>query len=223
MRKAMKAISWLVFLAFIALSSYANWLHGTVPVARFMLAVVPVGFAASVFILEGLISAGKASRSTFAAIGFVAFASGVASYLGLYGMARDSGIGLAQAVLMPLAFDGVVLVASMGIRGFSAVAHVPAPRPVSRPRVPRVKDNVPAVSLPVSEDVPAIEGHVPEADVPMSLPGATVRDTVPRAVGWDRELAVKLLSEGVPRKDIAQRCGTSRKTIDRLASQIASE
>lgn len=213
MRKTMKIISWLVFLGFIALSSYANYLHGDSLVAGGMLAVVPVGFAASVFILEGLISAGRSSRWTFAAIGFVALASGVASYLGLYGMAIDAGIGRAQAVLMPLAFDGVVLVASMGIRGFS-LTHVP-------PRVPRVKparvpapvpvavDTVPAVSLP---DVPASSGHVPTVTSPRG-PG---RDT------WDKALARKLLAEGVlSHRDIAERVGCSRKSVDRLAQTLA--
>lgn len=200
MRKTMKVISWLVFLGFIALSSYANFLHGADLIAGGMLAVVPVGFAASVFILEGLISAGKASRWTFGAIGAVALASGVASYLGLYGMAIDAGIGRGQAVLMPLAFDGVVLVASMGIRGFSLVAHVPAV-----PRAKRVR--VPAV-VPVTEDKPS---GVP---VPVSQPDVPVT----RATGWDKDLARKLLAEGeLSRKDIAARVGCSRKSIDRLA------
>jgi Helix-turn-helix domain of resolvase len=215
MRKTMKALSWLVFLAFIGLSSYANWLHGLTPHARTMLAVVPVGFAASVFILEGLISAGKAGRWTFGAIGFVALASGVASYLGLFGMARDSGVPLVQALLLPLAFDGVVLVASMGIRGFS-LSHVSLPQRPSRVR--RVPARVPA-DVPMSQGhVPAEVSHtdvrVPEADVPVSRPRTRAKMS-----DEDMSLVSKLLSEGVPRRDIAERLGVSRKTIDRLASK----
>lgn len=206
MRKTMKVISWLVFLGFIALSGYANYLHGRSMIAGGMLAVVPVGFAASVFILEGLISAGKAHRATFGAIFFVALASGVASYLGLYGMAIDSGISRAQSLLLPLSFDGVVLVASMGIRGFSLT---PAPK-VSRSRPVRVPADVPT-------GVPVSQGHVPalsQADVPPDPP-------VSRA-GWDRDLARKLLSEGqLSRADIAARVGCSRKSIDRLAAKVS--
>lgn len=206
MRKTMKVISWLVFLAFIALSSYANFLHGRSLVAGGMLAVVPVGFAASVFILEGLISAGKESRWTFGAIGAVALASGVASYMGLYGMAIDAEISRGQALLMPLAFDGVVLVASMGIRGFSlSQVSVPVRVPRAR-RVPvRVPTDVPAVS---QADVP----HVPTV---VSRPG--------KAREWDRDKARRLLAEGRTRKEIAELCGVSRKSIDRLAESLSTD
>lgn len=210
MRKTMKVISWLVFLAFIALSSYANYLHGESMIAGGMLAVVPVGFAASVFILEGLISAGKASRWTFAGIGAVALASGVASYLGLYGMAIDAGIGRGQSVLMPLAFDGVVLVASMGIRGFS-LTHVPPAVRVTRVKRERVPDRV---SQP---DVPAATRTVPDPDL------SPVTEAKPSRVKWDKDKARTLLAEGRPRKEVAELCGVSRKTIDRFADSLSTE
>jgi hypothetical protein len=120
MRRLMKSLCWLIFLAFIGLSSFANWEHGTTSISSFMLAVVPVGFAASIFILEGIVAVGKATKWTYLGIIFVAAAAGIASYLGLYGMARDSGIPIVQSALLPLAFDGVVAVASMGIRAFSS-------------------------------------------------------------------------------------------------------
>lgn len=200
MRKTMKVISWLVFLAFIALSSYANYLHGDSLIAGGMLAVVPVGFAASVFILEGLISAQRASRWTFGGIGAVALASGVASYLGLYGMAIDAGIGRGQSVLMPLAFDGVVLVASMGIRGFS-LSHVPA-------RVPRVRrPSVPATVTPVSvsqPDVPVKVSRVPSGDMAEKVAKARA-----------------LVAEGRDKADVAETMGISIRTLNRyLKDQV---
>jgi len=192
MRKVMKTVCWLVFLAFIGLSSFANWEHGTTRISSFMLAVVPVGFAASVFILEGLISAQKASRSTFAAIGFVALASGVASYLGLFGMARDAGIPLVQAALLPLSFDGVVLVASMGIRGFSP-AHVPTrPRSVSRTKAAAV----PAAANPVTAAVPEVSGPNDK-----------------------RDKAFRMLAEGRDKSDVAQTVGVSVRTLNRWITQ----
>lgn len=197
MRKAMRSISWLVFLAFIGLSSYANYLHGSTPHARIMLAVVPVGFAASVFIFEGLITQGRVSWWTFGAIGFVALASGVASYLGLFGMARDSGVPLVQSLLLPLSFDGVVLVSSMGIRGFSL--HVPAPRP----RATRTAAARPAPDAP--QDTTGTEASAPMSR-PLSAP-------VPQDDRVAKALA--MLAEGRDKADVAETIGCTVRTLNR--------
>lgn len=200
MRKVMKGICWLVFLAFIGLSSFANWEHGTTRISSFMLAVVPVGFAASIFILEGIVAAGKASRWAYAGIIFVASAAGVASYLGLYGMARDSGIPVVQSALLPLAFDGVVAVASMGIRAFS-LSHVPA-----APRTPRRK----AVSAPQDTVSQPTEARVPATE-PVS------RAAVP--ADGQRDKAFAMIDEGRDKKDVAETVGVSVRTLNRWLSQ----
>lgn len=192
MRKAMKGISWLVFLAFIALSSFANWMHGATFHAQIMLAVVPVGFAAAVFLFEGMSAAGKTQLWQTVGVGFVALCAGVASYLGLFGMARDNGIPIVQAALLPLAYDGVVAVASMAIRAFSVV-------PASvRPPVRRAPVRVPASVPDITEDKPAIE----------SAP-------VSRTAKWDKDKAAALLAEGRDRADIAETLGISTKTLGR--------
>lgn len=131
----MKLVSWLVFLTFVGLSAFANYQHGQDRLAGFLLAIVPVGFAVVVFIVEALHAAGRATGWLYLGAGLVGGGAGVASYLGLFGMARDHGVQLVPALLLPLAFDGVVAVASMGIRGFAgalAPEHTPerAPLPV---------------------------------------------------------------------------------------------
>lgn len=85
-------------------------------------------------------------------------------------------------------------------------------------RVPRRRVHVPAVvsDVPMS-DVPAVVSNVPTPA--MSLPSSDVPARKSRVV-WDKDLAVKLLSEGqLSHKDIADRVGCDRKTIDRLAAR----
>jgi hypothetical protein len=103
-----------------------------------------------------------------------------------------------MAVAMPLALVlGVLVVGHEAKDKGDVPAVVPVARPVSRPRAVRVPTDVP-VSLP----------HVP-----------TVVSQRGPAKQWDRDLARKLLTEGdLSRKDIAERVGCSRKSIDRLAA-----
>jgi hypothetical protein len=190
----MRLISWLVFLAFIGLSAFANYAHGQDALAGFLLAIVPVGFAVVVFLYEALHAAGRVTRLTTAAAVVVGGGAGVASYLGLFGMAREHGVQLVPALLLPLAFDGVVAVASMGIRGFAFLLVPPAVAPAEeRSPIPAsVPHDVPPV-LPAFPAFPEIEDHA-TATVPGVLP---VTDTVPEA-GNGRGDGVPRLQERSP-------------------------
>jgi len=112
----MKAIAWTVFVSFIAISATANFMHGQDRLGGAMMAVIPVGFAATIFLVESMISKGHRSRWAFLAAGVVGTGAGIASYVGLYTMAMDHGVPQAVAALLPLAYDGVVAVASLAIR-----------------------------------------------------------------------------------------------------------
>lgn len=221
----MQTSCWLVFLIFIGLSSFANWEHGNTRISSFMLAVVPVGFAASIFILEGIVSVGKATAWTYAGIAFVAAAAGVASYLGLYGMARESGIPIVQSSLLPLAFDGVVAVASMGIRAFS----IPHTEEISPPSVTdwdeemkmlaasaeRTKNTPPEWSGPVASlhDVGESEAAF-RGDTPLAR-----KERAPRS-SWDvRKVAEMLLAEE-RQADIISATGIGRSTLGRYSRVV---
>lgn len=142
----MKAFAWFVFLAFVGISSTANYFHGDDRTAGLLLATVPVGFAVVVFLLEGLHAKGKATRAVTALLAVVAGGAGIASYLGLYGMAREHGVQQVPALLLPLAFDGVVAVASLTIRAFGAEPEpAAAPNAVVRLGSPSVLPTLPNV------------------------------------------------------------------------------
>lgn len=206
----MQTSCWLVFLIFIGLSSFANWEHGNTRISSFMLAVVPVGFAASIFILEGIVSVGKATAWTYAGIAFVAAAAGVASYLGLYGMARESGIPIVQSSLLPLAFDGVVAVASMGIRAFSIPHTEEHPTPSllieERAEISSVEE--------ATETAPAeIEEAMEEISAPVR------KERAPRS-SWDvRKVAEMLLAEE-RQADIISATGIGRSTLGRYSRVV---
>lgn len=210
----MKGVCWLVFLAFIGLSSFANWEHGTTRISAFMLAVVPVGFAASIFILEGIVSAGKATKWSYAGIIFVAAAAGIASYLGLYGMARESDIPLVQSALLPLAFDGVVAVASMGIRAFSVIHPATENAPeygITQPIEPDVDWNAELASI---EDMP----EAPVSPAPVLQHEEPSAPRVPRAprASWDARLVAEMILDGAKTPEITDATGAKRASIDRL-------
>lgn len=90
------------------------------------------------------------------------------------------------------------------IAGHGAVKDSTPDVPVSRPRPVRVPASVPTV-----RGTPAVMSH----------PGSTPRV----AKEWDRDKATRLLSEGRPRKEIAELCGVSRKSIDRLAESLSTD
>lgn len=206
----MQTSCWLVFLIFIGLSSFANWEHGNTPISSFMLAVVPVGFAASIFILEGIVSVGKATRWTYAGIAFVAAAAGVASYIGLYGMARESGIPIVQSSLLPLAFDGVVAVASMGIRAFS-VPHAEELSPTPSPLVEAYPTEQRETST--EESVEEIVEEAPAVSAPPR------KERSPRS-SWDvRKVAEMLLAEE-RQGDIISATGIGRSTLGRYSRVV---
>lgn len=127
------AAAWAIFLAWVAISALANYAHGRNAVAGLLLAAAPVGFAAVTFLLEMLVSRGhRLGWPSVLAMVAVASGAGVASYIGLAGMAIENGVDTLTARLLPLAFDGVVLAASLAIR---ALANPPManarPAPVS--------------------------------------------------------------------------------------------
>lgn len=206
----MQTSCWLVFLIFIGLSSFANWEHGNTRISSFMLAVVPVGFAASIFILEGIVSVDKATRWTYAGIAFVAAAAGVASYLGLYGMARESGIPIVQSSLLPLAFDGVVAVASMGIRAFS---------------LPHVEQSPPDPSLPSVEQSPEqreISAEEPAEEIVETAPVVSAsprKERSPRS-SWDVRKVGEMLLAGERHGDIISATGIGRSTLGRYSPVV---
>jgi hypothetical protein len=115
----MRAIAWIVFLSFIAVSAAANYLHGEDALAGFLMAVVPIGFAAVIFLVESLVSRRKGGKALYFAAGVVGAGAGVASYVGLATMAIDHNIHPVVSYLLPLAYDGVVAVASLAIRGLA--------------------------------------------------------------------------------------------------------
>ncbi len=226
MRVLMKLICWAVFLTFIALSSFANWEHGSTFHASFMLAVVPVGFAATVFILEGILSAGKGGWMTYTGVTFVAAAAGIASYIGLYGMARDNGIGVTQAALMPLAFDGVVAVASMGVRAFSTPLADKAVRlDDARPATPRkvVAASTAKTSVDQRKDLPELGEAAPSMPLPappsiVHPPARRARpaakpSTARRSASPDRELAVKRVLAGESASEVARSLGIPVRNV----------
>ena len=116
----MKVVAWFVFLAFIGVSAVANFLHGEDRLGGALMAVVPVGFAAVIFLLEALVARGKGSLPLYAAAIVVGGGAGIASYVGLATMALDHKVPAFVAYLLPLAYDGVVMVASLAIRGLGA-------------------------------------------------------------------------------------------------------
>lgn len=227
MRFVMKLVCWAVFLVFIGLSSFANWEHGHTFHAKFMLAVVPVGFAATVFILEAISSNGRATRLTYAGVMFVATAAGVASYIGLYGMAIDNQIGRAQALLMPLAFDGVVAVASMGIRAFTAE---PIGKKTDQPAADQLKQSAPKKvksttgSQPAPSTTPELQEHPalaltapPPASPLVSTPKRRTRPDAPkvgRSGNPQRGLAVKrVMVGGETAAAVAKSLGLSTRSV----------
>jgi hypothetical protein len=133
----MKIMAWGVFLVFIAVSAAANFAHGDDRLAGALMAVVPVGFAAVITLLENMVARGKGSWPLYAAAGVVGLGAGVASYVGLATMALAHDVHPVVAFLLPLAYDGVVAVASLAIRSLGSdhtdlsdpaqeIAHQPA-------------------------------------------------------------------------------------------------
>lgn len=116
----MKIMAWGVFLMFIAVSAAANFAHGDDKLAGALMAVVPVGFAAVITLLENMVARGKGSWPLFIAAGVVGLGAGVASYVGLATMALDHEVPKVVAFLLPLAYDGVVAVASLAIRSLGS-------------------------------------------------------------------------------------------------------
>jgi hypothetical protein len=104
-----------------------------------------------------------------------------------------------MAMSMPVSLVLGVLVGHGTLTQRDTTPAVPDRVPVPRPRVP--------VSQPVPVPVAQPKGHVP------------ARAPVSRAKEWDKDKARALLAEGRPRKEIAELCGTSRKSIDRLAAK----
>jgi hypothetical protein len=115
-----KAMAWGVFLAFILVSAAANFAHGDDRLAGALMAVVPIGFAAVITLLENMVARGKGSWPLYVAAGVVGLGAGVASYVGLMTMALDHKVPGPVAVLLPLAYDGVVAVASLAIRSLGS-------------------------------------------------------------------------------------------------------
>jgi hypothetical protein len=124
--------AWAIYMIFIGLSSAANAMHAQDPIGAFLSAVLPVALALSTFLLERVRSSGGANQARIMGTVLVALGTAVGSFLHLYGLARDHGESRVTAALIPLAFDGVMLVSSMTIMV------------LSRERAPRLRNTIPA-------------------------------------------------------------------------------
>lgn len=106
-----------IFVTWVGISALANYAHGQDWLIGLLMAAAPVGFAAVTFVLEMLVSRGhKLGWVAGLAMVMVAAGAGVASYVGLFGLAREHGAAKPVAVLIPIAFDGVVLAMSLAMR-----------------------------------------------------------------------------------------------------------
>lgn len=117
-----KAAAWTIFLTWVGISAAANYAHGTDAVSGALMAMAPIGFAATTGLLETLWAKGlQLGWPSALAMIMVATAAGVASYVGLSGLAIEHGMSSLVAYLSPVAFDGVVLASSLAVR---ALGHV---------------------------------------------------------------------------------------------------
>lgn len=106
-----------IFVTWVGISALANYAHGQDPAIGLLMAAAPVGFAAVTFVLEMLVSRGhRLGWVAGLAMVMVAAGAGVASYVGLFGLAREHGATRLVAGLIPIAFDGVVLAMSLAMR-----------------------------------------------------------------------------------------------------------
>lgn len=106
-----------IFVTWVGISALANYAHGQDPAIGLLMAAAPVGFAAVTFVLEMLVSRGHSLGWVAGlAMVMVAAGAGVASYVGLFGLAREHGATKLVAGLIPIAFDGVVLAMSLAMR-----------------------------------------------------------------------------------------------------------
>lgn len=171
----MKAIAWIVFLTFIGISATANFLHGDDRLAGGLMAVVPIGFAAVMFLVESMAARQKGSKALYIAAGVVALGAGVASYAGLVTMALDHKVPGLVAYLLPLAYDGVVVVASLAIRGAGSVHQ-------TKPVVVLNSEMNTAMNTPANEQMntdESVQVNTPEPTVHDDVPAAQVEDEHP--------------------------------------------
>lgn len=150
-----------IFVTWVSISAGANYAHGDDAIGGGLMMAAPVGFAATTFLLEMLISRGhKLGWPAGLAMVLVAAVSGVASYVGLFGLALEHGVPRETAALLPLAFDGVVLASSLALRTLSR-----------RPAVDTVVDKIKDLAVDMSTfQERAIDGHVDIPVVDMDKP-----------------------------------------------------
>lgn len=148
----------------------------------------------------------------------VALLTGIVSYEHLSGLLAARGQSGLVAFIGPLAIDGIMAMATMGLvltaarrvsQDIETPVRVPTPVPV-RADTGQVPDTTPVPVSPVVSPAPA---RTPVLSV---VPG---RDTkvkpARRARGWDKDNAALLLSEGRTREYIARTLRVSTKTLSR--------
>jgi hypothetical protein len=211
----MKGIAWTVFLTFIGISATANFLHGDDRLAGGLMAVVPIGFAAVMFLVESMAARQKGSTGLYLAAGVVALGAGVASYAGLVTMALDHKVPGIVAYLLPLAYDGVVVVASLSIRGAGSV-HMTKPVTVLKSEMNT------SMNTPANEEMNTSEGvqvNTDEPTVHADIPAAQAEDEHPISEPVNTEMNTPVddtvnTSEGVhvntPKKPAAKRVNTPK-------------
>lgn len=165
--------------------------------------------------LDGLIFVGLRNLKRAPAAGWIAAGYGAVMSLA-FNAASYAHVPMPwwlMAATMPLAMVLGFVVIHAGHR--DRPADVPAV-PVPRPRPVRVPATVPPADVPASVPVPAVPTLtvVPDTDSP-AVPSSRKE--------WDKEKARTLLSEGRPRREIAELCGVTRKSIDRLAASMPDQ
>lgn len=173
--------------------------------------------------IDGLIFVGLRNIKTHPVAGWLATGFGVVVSLGYnlasYGKGGMQPMELLLALTMPVAMLlGFVVIHATHRRDKAKDTDPVVPAKATPRRVPVSQGqpvNVPPPRVPVPAVVPAV---VPAPVVPPAIEGTVTRG--PK--DWDKDKARTLLAEGRPRKEIAELCGVSRKSIDRLADSLST-
>ena len=175
-------------------------------------------------------------------LGLAALVAAFSSYIHIVHVLLWYGQGVVIALIGPFAIDGLMILCTMQILsgesgdGETPRADTPAARDVvvPAPVVPERTDNqvvpAPVVPEPVvltpTAPAPVVPERtdnqvVPTPRVPMDNQGGTTARRGPRP--WDKDLARKLIADGLSDPDIAARVGVSAKTIRRYRTALKTE
>lgn len=213
-----KFSAWSIFLTFVGISAVANYLHGADALAGFLMAMAPIGFAATMAILETIVI--KVSWTSRLAMAIVATGSGVASYIGLYSLARDHHVHQVNAALLPLAFDGVVLASSLAIRSLSVakvVQDVSEPVDMLDKIVGHGQDDVQELAKPEDTPLDILDKIIQEEDTVSNAMASLDTDlaNLDKALDTDLDMDTEAWTWAMKAK-------ASGKTAGQIAEELAS-